>query len=214
MRFLRQTERIPDASQRAALRWRTLEHVLPVTKSAKPFPLTLDYLCASWVLRELHRWLGDVAYGVTRMDLHLSHQIDTHSDLSFSVDPDRVLELAGHYADVVPDGSIEQRMLLDARAFSTDRTARTDRIERLREAFQLNLRRAQRQRHALIHGRPVAEAVVSSVDGFMEGIAWLAVDAILRAEAFDEDLVSILAARRDQAERLLNQIETTGNVSP
>jgi hypothetical protein len=205
--------RAPTIAQRIMLAIRLVERTLgPARAEADDTWATTAarYLRAPWVketlnveLRESayvsfnHLELGAGAPGLQRRLLDLITATQTWREFMRAYAP---MAVAAHC--VLPEGSMEHRVVREAAAVLNDPEAARQALLRLGIRFDRLLERAERQRNALVHGTATTEAALIGVDHFVEVLAELvAHEAMHNAQARAKPLAGLERARVQALDR-------------
>jgi hypothetical protein len=191
VRWHRQTSKLSNPSMRVALhvrrfevQWSTGDHGGWQTWKE---PLC-HYLKDSWCRRKQNDALFRGGLVLDR-DQHLAHPLSGISDAAaevyqstaggdFTINLKATMRLAPELAGGFAGGTLQRRLLKELARSTRDGKAAQDWWRDLREAFDILLKRAVRQRNRVIHGREPVPTVIDSVDAF---ISWLS--ATLAAQA-------------------------------
>jgi hypothetical protein len=208
--------KLPDAAHRAALSIRLLERRLPPAPEAQPGWGKADTWLARarWWLREgcanrqLFRDLADAAfegvYGIpakntANKELFLRYRstmLPSKGDLAFEYRPKEIMEGLGDLAGVLPEGSMEARIVTSAAAFFSDGQRAVERHEEHGRRFDVLLRRAARVRNAVLHGNNTVPTVVESVQTVLEQLTAAVISAEFHAIESTQEIRDILDHRR------------------
>lgn len=195
VRWHRQTSTLSNPNMRVALHVRRFEVQWstgdPGGWQTWEMPLR-HYLKDSWCRHEQnnalfrggrvidgYQHLADPRSGVAAAAAEVYESTGT---MSFNINLKATMRLAPAVAGGFAAGTLQRRLLKELARRTKDGKAAQGWWRDLREAFDMLLNRAVRQRNRVIHGREPVPAVIDSVDGFISGLsATLAAQAVISA---------------------------------
>jgi hypothetical protein len=205
--------RAPTTAQRIMLAIRAVERTLGAARAEAEdtwAAAASRYLRAPWVketlnieLRESafvafnHIELGGGAPGLQARLLDLITTTQTWREFMCAYAP-MTVEAQG----VLPEGSLEHRVVREAAAVLNDPVAAQRTLRHLGVRFDRLLDRAERQRNALVHGTGTTDAALTAVDHFVVVLAELvAHEAMSNARTRAEPLAGLERARVQALDR-------------
>lgn len=211
-------ERAPSAPQRIVLATRALERTLSRARARREdtwYQPARRFLEAPWVEYTLLRELTDAGHTAAAFipgrweEPNSTLFIEVHDAVWPEQAPGRrrfnahgLAEQAPRVLAVLPEGSMQHRLVRNAAAVLTSPEAALTQVGALRSRFERLLDRTERSRNALVHGTGTVQAVLASVDHFVTVLArYVAQEAMRQAETGKEPLIELEHARI----RLLDQ---------
>lgn len=211
-------ERASTAEQRIVLGTRAIERTLSQVKAKENdnwIVAAERYLEAPWVEWRLLNDLFDAGIsamaGLNARRAQISQLRDRAHDLLFPpAEPGRrpfdeagLAEMRAEILGAIGPGYLEHRILRDNGGTLLDPGAALDHLDRLRARFRRLLRRAERQRNAIVHGTGTAHSAAATVDSFVSGLAALvAQEAMRQAETGRAPVSELERKRTELLERL------------
>jgi hypothetical protein len=209
-----------EPGQRVSLAMRTLEEALPTTNGV--FGGCERYLMDAWTMSTLGQQLRDAAHygtgyalrpGATKDQAKLRQAIlPSTSDLSFGFNPGVFLKRIAEVLADLQELTMQHRMVHDAALWASTGDEMTAQLQRLDERFRTLLKRAIRQRNAVMHGGETVPHVVSSCEPFIRELCAQLVSQAIGAAATSEDLIDRLERSRNNWLRQRTAIAEDGSV--
>lgn len=209
-----------EPAQRVSLAMRTLEEALPSTNGV--FGGCERYLMDAWSMWTLGQQLRDAAYygtgyalrpGATKDQAKLRQEIlPSTGDLSFGFNPGVFLKRISEVLAGLQELTMQHRMVDEAALWASTGEKMTTQLQWLDEHFRTLLKRAVRQRNAVMHGGETVPQVVSSCEPFIRELCAQLVSQAIGAAANSEELIDRLERSRNNWLRQRTAIAENGSV--
>ena len=211
---------VKEPAQRVSLAMRTLEEALPSTNGI--VGSCERYLMDAWSMWTLGQQLRDAAHygtgyalrpGATKDQAKLRHAIlPSTGDLSFGFNPGVFLKHVSEVLEGLQGLTMQHRMVEEAALWASTGEKMTTHLGQLDERFRILLKRAIRQRNAVMHGAETVPQVVSSCEPFIRELCAQLVSQAIGAAANREDLIDRLERSRNNWLRQRTAIAENGSV--
>lgn len=110
--------------------------------------------------------------------------------------PSGLATMADRLLAALPEGSLDHRVVRDATEVLCSSEAALARVQELEERFERLLKRAERQRNAVVHGTGTAPAVLETVERFLHLTGrYVAQENMRSAETGEERLIELERSR-------------------
>ncbi len=194
-------------AQRLALRVRTLERALPVSRKAK---LSLGdaaarHLQGAWSWERFAGQLTDLAFSIPygrgsneEIERLRSKLMNFGPQGRVRLSTENVASSVSQLADVVPAATVEGRL---ARELAQDLSSGDNALHRLKHwdsVFRTLLARSVRQRNAILHGAATVPAVIATCERFLAELTRLILGQRIIGAAQSTDLLARLEQVRGQ----------------
>jgi hypothetical protein len=211
---------VKEPAQRVSLAMRTLEEALPSTNGV--VGSCERYLMDAWSMWTLGQQLRDAAHygtgyalrpGATKDQAKLRQAIlPSTGDLSFGFNPGVFLKHVSEVLEGLQGLTMQHRMVDEAALWASTGEKMTSHLGQLDERFRILLKRAIRQRNAVMHGAETVPQVVSSCEPFIRELCAQLVSQAIGAAANREDPIDRLERSRNNWLRQRTAIAENGSV--
>jgi hypothetical protein len=199
---------------------RTLEETLPSAQGV--LEACERYLMDAWTMWALGQQLRDAAYygtgyavrpDATRDQAELREVIlPSAGDLSFGFNPGVFLTRISEVLKDLQELTMQHRMVNEAASWASTGEKMTTHLGQLDERFRILLKRAIRQRNAVMHGAETVPQVVGSCEPFIRELCAQLVSQAIGAAANREDPIDMLERSRNNWLRQRTAIAENGSV--